>query len=122
MAKLRGPGFSLDASGKLGNTVVFSKWRGINYLRALVTPSNPKTTAQVNVRTLLSDASKAWKNNGTDGTTTIDAAYKAAYKTAASGTQKSGFDLYIHDAVKKNGGSSYDGSLAIPTGPGDETA
>lgn len=57
----------------------------------------------------------------TVGTVTIDAAYKLAYNTAASGSQYSGFNLFIKDCVALNGGKDYDGSLEAPSEPGDIT-
>jgi hypothetical protein len=51
---------SLDASGKLGGAVVFSKWKGRNYARALVTPSNPRAGGQVGMRSMLKFLSQYW--------------------------------------------------------------
>jgi hypothetical protein len=53
MAKVTGPLMSLDASGTVGNTTTFSKWKGRNYVRLRVTPMNTKTDAQAIVRTYL---------------------------------------------------------------------
>lgn len=46
MAKLKGPLFSLGASQKLGNALVFFPWKGLNVVREYVIPSNPKSTGQ----------------------------------------------------------------------------
>lgn len=59
MAKVSGPLMSLDASGKVGGTVVFSKWKGRNYVRQLVTPANPDTSGQKGVRSILGTLAKA---------------------------------------------------------------
>lgn len=53
MAKVTGPLMSLDASGTVGNTTTFSKWKGRNYVRLRVTPQNPKTDAQAQSRSYL---------------------------------------------------------------------
>lgn len=53
MAKVTGPLMSLDASGTVGNTATFSKWKGRNYVRLRVTPQNPKTEDQATSRTYL---------------------------------------------------------------------
>lgn len=37
---------SLDASGTVGKTTTFSKWKGRNYVRLRVTPMNPQTADQ----------------------------------------------------------------------------
>lgn len=121
MAKVSGPLFSLDARGQVGKAVVYSFWKGVNYVRQHVVPANPKSTDQVKVRGIITDASVAWKLGSTVGSTAIDAAYKLAYTTAAAGQAYSGFNLFIKDCVALNGGKTYDGSLAIPTTPGDVT-
>lgn len=66
MVKLAGPMMSLDASGKLANTLVFSKWKGRNYCRQLVTPANPKSGGQTGMRSMFKFLSQIW-NGLTDG-------------------------------------------------------
>ena len=46
MAKVTGPLMSLDASGTVAGTVVFSKWHGRNYVRQRVIPQNPRSEDQ----------------------------------------------------------------------------
>lgn len=53
MAKVTGPLMSLDASGTVGKTATFSKWKGRNYVRLRVTPQNPQTEEQATSRTYL---------------------------------------------------------------------
>jgi hypothetical protein len=60
MVKLNGPMFSIDASGKLADAIVFSKWKGRNYARSLVTPSNPQSGGQVGMRRMLRFLSQDW--------------------------------------------------------------
>ena len=50
MAKVTSPFFALSASGQLGQAFVNSRWRGIPYVRAYVTPANPQTAAQTLTR------------------------------------------------------------------------
>ncbi len=50
MAKVSGPLFSLEASGSYGGAVVFAKWKGRQYVRQLVTPSNPRSLGQETAR------------------------------------------------------------------------
>lgn len=59
MAKLTGPFMSLDASGTLADTLTASKWKGRNYMRLRVIPSNPQTTGQKTVRSVLGTLAKA---------------------------------------------------------------
>jgi len=124
MAKVTGPLMSLDARGTIGKAITFSYWKGVNYVRARVIPNNPNTTAQQAVRGIITDASVAWKNGATVGAIAIDAAYKLAYETAAAGTGMSGFNLFIKECHTLNyigEPKVYDGSLEIPTTPGDIT-
>lgn len=59
MAKIKFGMMMTDASGKLGGQV-FSKNRGGAYVRTKTTPSNPQTTAQMNVRGIFASISSAW--------------------------------------------------------------
>jgi hypothetical protein len=59
MAKVTGPFMSLDASGTLADTLTASKWKGRNYMRQRIIPANPRTTAQLDVRSILGTLAKA---------------------------------------------------------------
>jgi len=65
MVKVSAPALSLDASGSLGGSLVFAKWKGRNYVRTLVTPSNPKSGPQVSVRAMMRALSQDWTNLST---------------------------------------------------------
>jgi len=56
MAKLKGPLFSMDASGKLADSLVYMKWKGINDVRQHVIPANPRTEKQQAQRSRLKEA------------------------------------------------------------------
>jgi hypothetical protein len=60
MARTSGPLFSLDASGSLGKTIVYSKWRGRNYVRQHVIPTNPRSGLQVGIRAVFGYMSSNW--------------------------------------------------------------
>lgn len=60
MTKVNGPAMSLDASGKLGNALVFSKWKGRNYVRQLVKPANPKSGGQTGMRAMFKFLAQIW--------------------------------------------------------------
>jgi len=60
MAIVKGPAMSLDASGKLAGAIVFSKWKGRNYIRQLVTPANPKSGAQTGFRASMKFLAQNW--------------------------------------------------------------
>jgi len=46
VAKTTAPALSFGASGQIASTMVYSKWRGRQYVRRHVTPSNPQTAEQ----------------------------------------------------------------------------
>ena len=117
MAKVTGPLLSLDASGSVASTIVFSRWKGVQYARQRVVPTYRRTNDQAAIRDLIKDASQAWRNEDTP----IDSSYKEAYDAAASGQAYSGFNLFIRDAVGKNQGTLYDGNFVAPTEPGDNS-
>ena len=64
MAGVKGPLMSFDASGKLADSIVFSKWKGRNYVRQLVTPHNPKSVAQVGMRAMFAFCAQEWTGIG----------------------------------------------------------
>lgn len=61
MAKVTGALLSLGAGGTIAKTVVFSKWRGIAYVRQHVIPANPNTTGQQATRNVFRTMSEMWK-------------------------------------------------------------
>jgi hypothetical protein len=50
MAKVNGPLFSTSASGAFGGALVFATRKGLNVVRKLVIPANPKSAGQAVVR------------------------------------------------------------------------
>lgn len=87
MVKLAGPAMSLDASGSLGNTLVFSKWKGRNYARSKVTPANPKSAGQVGVRSMFRWLSQIWAS--------LTTANKATWDDRAATTTISPFNAFM---------------------------
>lgn len=59
MAKTQGGLFSVDASGKFAKALVFAKWKGQQYCRQLVTPSNPQTAGQGDARIVAGGTGRA---------------------------------------------------------------
>lgn len=53
MAATKAGLFSLDASGSLAGSIVFSRWKGRQYVRQLVTPANPKSGLQTGMRSVM---------------------------------------------------------------------
>ncbi len=60
MSKTIGPLLSFGADGQLGQTLVYSKWKGISYARRYVVPANPKTTKQQVTRQLFAKLQTMW--------------------------------------------------------------
>ena len=76
-----------DIRNKVGNQVVFSSWKGRPYMRAFVTPANPKTLKQQAQRAMMKEAVK--RSQAILGTP----ASKTAWNNAALEFLISGFNL-----------------------------
>jgi hypothetical protein len=94
MAKVTSPLFSFSASGQVGKAIVYSSWKGINYVRRYVIPANPDTAAQQVIRGYFTDAVSAWHAE----TSTVRTAWTDYAKT--HGLQESGFNLYVGVYIK----------------------
>lgn len=96
MAKLTGPLMSFGARGKLGGSLVYSAWKGVNTVRQLVTPANPNTTAQIAQRTRMASIVAAWRN------TDLSSAIRTAWNKLAqlTGNPVSGFNQFTSQLVK----------------------
>ncbi len=107
MARLTGPLLSLDASGSIFGTVVYSKWKGLNYARLSVTPYNPKSSAQVGIRETISMGNMYFTKGDY-----VSAAAKTWWNTYAEGTNMSGINRFMKFFVALNftaGAFSYAG-------------
>jgi hypothetical protein len=58
--KIKNPLMSIDARGRYALALVYSIWRGLNYARAFVVPTNPQSGRQLTVRGFLTTAVRAW--------------------------------------------------------------
>ncbi len=87
MVKVFGPAMSLDASGSLANTITFSKWKGRNYVRERVIPSNPKSGAQTGRRAMFKFLTQNWAALG--------AGPQATWQTLADELVASPFNAYV---------------------------
>lgn len=61
MSKSTAPLFGFNAGGQIGKALVYSKWRGVPYVRQYVKPANPRSTKQVEVRNIFSMLNEFWK-------------------------------------------------------------
>ena len=73
MVLVNGPMFSLGASGTIGNTLVFSIWKGRAYVRQRVIPTNPQSASQTGMRSMFSFLAKQWVNLSTADQDTFNA-------------------------------------------------
>jgi hypothetical protein len=64
MATVKGPLLSMRASGTIGKNIVFASWRGIQYTRQHVIPSNPQSAGQVTTRTTFAWLNDAFRHFG----------------------------------------------------------
>jgi len=87
MALVTAPLLSLDASGKVGDAIVFSKWKGRNYVRALVRPSNPKSGGQVGMRSMFKFLSQQWSQ--------VNAGDQATWESLAEAAAVAPFNSFM---------------------------
>ena len=87
MAGVKGPLFSLDASGSIGDAIVYAKWKGRNYVRRHAIPSNPKSVGQVSVRAMMKFLSQYWAS--------LTAGEEADWDTRAAATNISPFNAFV---------------------------
>jgi len=93
MALVNGPLFSLQASGKLADAIVFSRWKGRPYVREAVTPSNPKSAAQVAMRACMRFCAQAWA--------AVGAAAKGSWDDIADAKAISAFNAFTAYNVRE---------------------
>lgn len=87
MAGVKGPLFSLDASGSVGDSIVFAKWKGRNYVRRHAIPANPKSAGQVSVRAMLKFLTQYWDD--------LEAVDQFDWTTRAAATDISPFNAFV---------------------------
>lgn len=112
--KIKFGALMVDGRGKIGGHVA-SKNRGGAYLRTKVTPVNPQTAAQSNVRGLFTSISQAWRTLTESARTAWNNAVSNFAKTDVFGDIKnpSGSNLYL----KLNQNLALIGQPAITTPP-----
>ena len=60
MPKTTAPLLSFGAAGQIGQSMVFSKWKGVSYVRRYVVPANPRTVKQTANRAVFSMINAAY--------------------------------------------------------------
>jgi len=87
MATVKGPLFSLAASGTIGDALVYSTWKGVEYVRKHAIPANPKSVGQVSVRSMLKFLTQYWAS--------LTAAQQTDWETRAAATNISPFNAFV---------------------------
>lgn len=118
MARVTGPLHSDSASGSFAKAMVFSHWKGVAYVRELVTPNNPKSALQTGIRAMLGWLANAWSG-------LLDAADKASWDADAAALGISPFNAFVKASMKlwddsdtffaKKGDTPADCALTITT-------
>lgn len=100
MAKTTAPLFGFGASGKLGDALVFSRWKGIDIARRYVIPANPQSSAQSVQRGYMTAAVASWHTTGAEA---LEGADKEAWNRYAGVLGKmSGFNAYTRAWVNES--------------------
>lgn len=94
MARTTGPLMSFDASGSLAGAITFSKWKGRNYVRQLVTPANPQSALQVSTRAIMGFLAQAW-------TPDLSGANKATWDGLAASSAISPFNAFTRENLRR---------------------
>lgn len=113
MAKVTAPLISISARGSVGGSLVFIRAKGGHSARRWASPRYTRNTEQNAIRSLMSEASNAWRLN----TGIIDIDYKTYFNNKAKTLNMSGFNLYVKYAIAYNGGSNFVAPFIIPPVP-----
>ena len=93
MARTTAPLFSMDASGSVAGAIVFSRWRGRNYVRRHAIPSNPRTGLQVGVRSVFRFITQDWKVK--------DPSFQALWEAVGNVTRVTGLNADVAENVRR---------------------
>lgn len=90
-AVVNAPLFSLSASGKLGDAIVYAVWKGRAYVRQYVIPANPRSIAQQIQRGMMKSLSQWWDEQIT--------ATQEMWTTLAQQYNISNFNAYVKTCI-----------------------
>ncbi len=94
MASTKAPLFGLDASGSIGKTIVFAKWKGRTYARMHVTPANPQSEGQFSVRAYTQFC-------GANYATYLTAGNRTQWEADAAADQITGLNAWVRDSMQQ---------------------
>jgi hypothetical protein len=83
----------MDASGTVAGAIVFSRWRGRNYVRRHAVPSNPRTGLQVGVRSAFKFLSQWWK--------TFSPTEAGKWDSVGNVTRVTGLNAFISENIRR---------------------
>jgi len=87
MVKVFAPCLSLDATGTIGDAIVFSKWKGRHYARERIIPANPRSGLQVGFRSMFQFLAQNWAS--------VAAMDQATYDDVADSLAISPFNAFM---------------------------
>jgi len=91
--KVTAPLFSFDASGTLGGIITASKWRGRQYFRTRVIPSNPRSAGQTGIRAMWQFLSQQWAPS-------VDPGDQATWEDPAASDNVTSFNAYMRNNIR----------------------
>lgn len=107
MAKVTLPLLGAEASGTVANSLTFGKWKGINYVRARVTPANPQTAGQIDQRNLMTWCVRFWQS--------LPSVVQDGWVSAARAQKMTGFNLFLkRNLIGLKAGTNNDSWIASP--------
>lgn len=92
MARTTAPLLSMDASGSVGHSITFAKWKGRNYVRRYAIPSNPRSTGQTSIRAAMQFYASLYKAN----TAIVD----SNFAVAAASAKISPYNMFTSKGMK----------------------
>lgn len=100
MAKVTGPLFSVSATGKIANAIVFFPWKGRHVVRQWLKPANPKSESQGDSRLICGALGRACSPIHTTSDVAVDVRlYAAVGATWVSEIIKYMIDQVINDGT-----------------------
>lgn len=87
MAVVKGPLFSVGASGTVAGAVVYSVWKGRPYVRQHAVPANPRSGGQLSMRAMLKFLAQYWDS--------LSSAQQTDWNTRAAVTNVSPFNAFV---------------------------
>jgi len=95
MAKVTGPLYSMTASGKIADAMVFFSWKGVSVVRQWLVPANPQSAGQGDIRLVIGGLGRSV------GKVEPDSAYHVKLKALDVIPSQQTKQSYLVDYIKK---------------------